>query len=476
MPSDEAKAGPTKQFFVKMLTRDIDLGDAILDLIDNCIDGVIRQTKNNQATTQPYSGFRATIKATPQSFEIADNCGGIPRALAKERAFMLGRPDLERDEDAPTVGMYGIGMKRAIFKMGNSCTVESYPNEDEDAYTVSITPEWLDDDADPNWRLPLTTTDPNGRTEHGTKIHITGLYPSISQAFDNTKSTFLSELTHTISQHYSIIINKGFQITVNAAEIEPKEIVVLVPQNIGKKNEASITPYLYRGDYNNVSIELTAGFYRPLANEKEIDDELEKPRTSEHAGWTVICNDRVVLYGDKTSKTGWGTATVPRYHNQFIAIAGIVHFRSNSSFELPLNTTKRGVDVSSEVYLYILDIMRDAIKRFTDFTNKWKSRENETREEFSKLSPRTLAEITSQLKIEDKRWTQDRKIGPKGTGKKFVPNLPIPKDAAKNRRIAFSRPVDEVRLVAKFLFDEIETPASEVGARCFDEQLRIAQR
>ena len=36
---DRAEASPTKQFFVSMLTRDINLADAILDLVDNCLDG-----------------------------------------------------------------------------------------------------------------------------------------------------------------------------------------------------------------------------------------------------------------------------------------------------------------------------------------------------------------------------------------------------------------------------------------------------
>ena len=38
-----AKTTPSKKFFVSMLTRDIDLADAILDLIDNCLDGAMRQ-------------------------------------------------------------------------------------------------------------------------------------------------------------------------------------------------------------------------------------------------------------------------------------------------------------------------------------------------------------------------------------------------------------------------------------------------
>ncbi|MBS0481598.1 MAG: hypothetical protein JSR96_05480 [Proteobacteria bacterium] len=39
---DTARASPTKAFFVRMLTRDIELQDAILDLLDNCLDGILR--------------------------------------------------------------------------------------------------------------------------------------------------------------------------------------------------------------------------------------------------------------------------------------------------------------------------------------------------------------------------------------------------------------------------------------------------
>ena len=36
-----ADAMPTKDFFVRMITRDISLEDCILDLIDNCLDGAL---------------------------------------------------------------------------------------------------------------------------------------------------------------------------------------------------------------------------------------------------------------------------------------------------------------------------------------------------------------------------------------------------------------------------------------------------
>lgn len=42
-------AFPAKRFFVEMLTRDIELSDSILDLLDNCLDGVLRKTISLQS-------------------------------------------------------------------------------------------------------------------------------------------------------------------------------------------------------------------------------------------------------------------------------------------------------------------------------------------------------------------------------------------------------------------------------------------
>src|SRR5450759_1395744 len=106
-------ARPTKRFFVSMLTRDIELKDAILDLLDNCVDGIHRHITELEGE-KPYETYWAKITASPDSFKIEDNCGGIPLEIALKKAFMLGRPeDHDSHSDLHTVGMYGIGMKRA---------------------------------------------------------------------------------------------------------------------------------------------------------------------------------------------------------------------------------------------------------------------------------------------------------------------------------------------------------------------------
>src|SRR5687767_12638412 len=81
-------ASPVKSFFVLMLTRDISLEDAILDLLDNCVDGILRSKKKKKGS-EPYAGFKAEIEFNRDTFTIQDNCGGIPWDL-HAYAFRMG--------------------------------------------------------------------------------------------------------------------------------------------------------------------------------------------------------------------------------------------------------------------------------------------------------------------------------------------------------------------------------------------------
>src|ERR1700686_3927704 len=83
---------PTKRLFVEMLTRDIELEDAILDLLDNSVDGAMRSHGYDPQADRPYEGFSASLHFSTERFVIADNCGGIPKEL-RDSAFRLGRLD-----------------------------------------------------------------------------------------------------------------------------------------------------------------------------------------------------------------------------------------------------------------------------------------------------------------------------------------------------------------------------------------------
>lgn len=457
---EKVDAHPSKRFFVSMLTRDIELKDAILDLLDNCVDGIERQIHSRESQEKPYSGYWAKITANKDKFEIWDNCGGIPTDIAIKTAFKMGRDDPEKDAGLHTVGMYGIGMKRALFKMGKKSQVVSNPKNEEKSFTVDISPEWLESD---KWELELNHTNDEILTEHGTRITIEQLHDNIALQFDENSSDFQDDLIKTIKQFYALIIDKGFEVSLNNILIEGAPITLLTTL---QSNPSPIDPFIFKAKIDDVDISLAVGFRRRLASESELEEEAKNPRTSDEAGWTVICNDRAVLYCDKSQITGWGRATVPRYHTQFISIGGVVEFHSSKLMNLPLNTTKRGLDTSSKAYLSVFDYMTEGLKIFTDFTNKWKGREEETNSFFDSAVSKKPREIVSAF--EDSKYSSVRKIE---GAKKYTPQLPVPEEKNPLRRIVFTRPSEDITTLAIALFDNSKVKPTDVGQRCFDLKL-----
>lgn len=467
------KVNPAKAFFVHTITRDIDLQDAILDLLDNCIDGVSRFIKENpevEKSAIPYNTFHATITLDKDYFTIVDNCGGIPENLATSYAFRMGRPDIPIDTGINSIGMYGIGMKRALFKMGRDILVKT--QHQKKAFELTINDEWLKSDKD--WDLYLTEIHTFSEDD-GTIIEVRDLYPSISVSFSD-KNSFYNELKKAISTQYSFIILKGFKVLLNGEEIKPKPLGLSWTKDelIGDIEKSEyIAPYIWISNIEGVEIKLAVGFYRELPDEDEILKDEEADRRSELAGWTIVCNNRVILYCDKTKATGWGQAGIPNYHTQFIAISGIVIFNSKDPLQLPLNTTKRGIDQSHELYIDVKKYMNEGIRHFIDYTNKWKGRENDQEIKATETNTIGLSDFENMVsKVPTKSWKTTTRI----SGQSFKPSLPLPPEKNPYRQIRFSRPVKEIDIVGRYLFKDESWKPGEVGEACFELILEKAKK
>jgi hypothetical protein len=459
-------ASPVKSFFVTMLTRDIRLEEAILDLLDNCVDGILRSKKRNGGK-KPYEGFKAEIEFKKDSFMISDNCGGIPWSL-HSYAFRMGRAS-DRPADTPgTVGVYGIGMKRALFKMGRDCLISTQNGEHR--YDVEIKPEWIDDEK--TWEIPVTAAR-RSMNEDGTTIVIGNLYPGIAARFSVDAKEFESELRRTVSTHYAFIIDKGFEVIINNKAVAPRPVSLIFAT--GDRKAERIRPFIFKSRTDDgVDVFLAVGFTRPMPTEEEIATEQEEVRYSSiDAGWTVLCNDRAVLYCDRSELTGWGEAGVPRYHTQFIGISGIVEFRCDDASKLPTTTTKRGIDAASPLYLQIRNKMREGMGIFIDYTNKWKGRVEEAKKHIEGERAIPFDEVKAEAgKLSFHSTTR---TVPKGD--QYKPELPLPKKLEpRKRRISFVKDVEDVECVAEYLFDDRDADPSSVGERCFDLILKEARR
>ncbi len=458
---DVVSLEPTKAFFVNMLTKDIELEDAVLDLLDNCVDGALRSAKNPANPERPYEGYFAELAFSGTEFSIKDNCGGISNGV-RDSAFRLGRPPGDKtDENLATVGTYGIGMKRAVFKMGYDIRVQSHT--DHSGFSVHISRDWMTKEG--TWKIPVddfTSEDPPG-----TMIAVTDLRPEVAAAFDGPAS-FRDSFRSRVSQYYSVLIEKGFEVRIDKKPI-PAMPLSLRSANLEAVAETTgLAPYIYQSDNNGVHVEVMVGFFAPFDSDPDEDPTAGR---AEEAGWTIVCNDRVIVYKDKTILTGWGDGA-PNYHPQFRQISGLVTFTSPEPAKLPITTTKRGINAQNPVFLEVRKRMRDGLKVFTSFTNSLKKIDVKERDDlFRTAAPVEVKILRSNVsKIKPDSWTKERT----GTGRIFYP--PLPKLVESNsKRMVFSRPEDQVRRVAKFLLGEPDTPPSETAAAAFDHVLGLAK-
>lgn len=460
---DSAQATPTKRFFVSMLTRDISLADAILDLLDNCLDGAMRLANGVEVD---YTKHFVKIEMDKDHFLISDNCGGIPREVAKNYAFKMGRDrDDERDTDAATIGMYGVGMKRAIFKMGRNALVIT--RHGDDAFEVPITSQWLEAK---NWD-PLPINEPaeagDKLNEPGTSIYVNQLYEGVSRHFSNV--AFENEVRTAIAEHFTMFIQRGLKVELNGSLVESVPVEVLV-----STNEDRPAPYIYQKTIDGVLVSITVGLNtgKNFSDDEE-DSGFERDRSSATAGWTVLCNDRAVIVGDKGRLTGWGDG-IPLYHPQFSIITGIIEFRSQDADKLPVTTTKRALDTSSNIWLESLVKMKEGMRIWISYTNQWKNHpraDQSSHWEGAKAMPLSKAIETVSARMLTKKSGDTIEFNPQKS--KVLPQPESKKPSS--RKIVFSRPADEIRLISKMLFDDADERPGVVGDKCFEIQLKIAQ-
>ena len=341
------EGNPTKKFFIEMITRDISIEDAIIDLLDNSIDGA------NRLNSEDYSGLSINITINESEFVIEDNCGGFSLDIAKRYAFRFGRPD-----DAPpqkaSIGRFGIGMKRALFKSGKKFEVETQTEQDHFKVVVNVD-EWskqqtrvtdeitheskiIDD-----WNFHYIINNDSRNSYNGTKIYVSDLNDEVKTLFKD--DAFKEELFNKTQRLLNFSLLKGLKIILNGRALEGEKIELLCSDKI--------IPYYDSGVIGNVT-------YRIVAGLGEVGD----PKRS---GWYVFCNNRLVLEADQTSATYWGVGPTPQWHNNHVMFRGLLYLDSEETMDLPLTTTKKGIDVTSEVYRKLAMIMQEAMSSVLNF-------------------------------------------------------------------------------------------------------------
>lgn len=318
-------ASVSKAFFVEMLVRDISLDMAIHDLLDNCIDGALRLRGEGS-----FEGLEVDITWAPDQFKIRDNCGGIDVDIARNYAFRFGRP-----KDAPSVshsvGRFGVGMKRAVFKLGGHFAVQSTSKTHRFVMEVDVS-EW---EAEPEWQFKFRELEDFVESapleDRGTEVRVTGLFESVSERFQD--DIFVSRLQRSIESRHQTHLDRGLVVRLNGRSIVGASVHFYV-----LSGQDQLFPAFNEDSHYGVTVRQYAGV---------------GPRSPADAGWYIFCNGRMILRADQSEVTGWGESNIerlPKYHNDFAWFRGCVFFDSDDPDALPWNTTKDSVDQDSGLY------------------------------------------------------------------------------------------------------------------------------
>ena len=434
----KADASPEKRLFISLLTRDIPLSAAFLDLIDNSINAAVEPYAARLKTAPDYLAVfgddaveptvRISLTINPDRVEISDDAPGISTRTAADHVFKFGRAKDERHA-SDRLSVYGIGLKRAMFKLGNRIKMRSDHADGGFDLDLNVA-KWERDSSQP-WTFAISPREPAPREACGTSIVVTELYDEVKRRIDD--GVFEGQLREIIARTYAYYLAKFVFISLNGKPVDGVSIEV-------GSNHTSET---FASD--GVSCAITAGIGVPQAG-------AFRDRSS---GWFVFCNGRAVVSADKSPLTGWGGAGLPIFQPKHRPFLGTVFFVSEDVEQLPWTTTKSAINEDSALWQlakrHMIGVGRVVVSfldgRYTDEGTEIASKE------LQQVSGSERVSVLSAAVSSAKSFTP--------------PQTP----ASSTTRIQYDARISEVKKIAQYL-KRPSMSGSDVGRHTFQHFLR----
>jgi Histidine kinase-, DNA gyrase B-, and HSP90-like ATPase len=294
-------------------------------------------------------------------FQIKDNCGGISVEDAKNEVFRLGH---HKEASQGQLGVYGIGLKRAIFKIGRLITIESKTKSEGWRMVIDVDVWAANDETD--WELPFDVIPgTNDESQIGTTINIKKFSAEISERLKS--STVIANLKEMIETTYCLFLNRYVTVILNRAEMIPIEIPFGMSEQVNIAQEEFTE--------HGVDVSMFAG----LASRGKNGEWRQ-----EVSGWYIACNGRLVVAADRTQTTGWGDL-LPLFVPKYRGFVGLVFFHSKDPLSLPWKTTKQGINTESLVFQRTRSRMTLLARPIVDFLNNMFPSDSEKERESQRI-------------------------------------------------------------------------------------------
>lgn len=366
------KTGIDPRFLADTLTTDIELTDALFDLIDNSIDAAREQILTGSHETDSrglpsnYSGYEIKLRFSRESILIEDNCTGVGTQALEENTFYTGR----RSNHKYGIGYYGLGLKRALLKAGSHYGMIT----DNGDYQYKSRFDMAAFASDGDVQLLAERSPSTNRLR--TVFVVSSLYEETISQIHNVD--WINSLVKSLEVRYSIFISKGLKIKVVCSLASLTDTYIINPTVPQLRNEL-IAPLRQKFEFGGVSCDFETGIH---ANYLFPGEYGHTPKCNEELtdqyGVYYIFNDRVIVEASREKKHGF----TANWHSEYGGFVCLAHVTGASPKDLPWNTAKTDVKLFSPLFIKIRENVEPLAKEYRSKAKKliniWTNKETKS--------------------------------------------------------------------------------------------------
>jgi anti-sigma regulatory factor (Ser/Thr protein kinase) len=329
-------ATPTKRLYQSIIA-DYDLNKAICELVDNAID--IWKIGGRKSDLR----ISVSLDPTQQTIVVTDDAGGIAE---KDLAFVIAPGQSLNSPTAETIGIFGVGTKRAVVALAQDVKIQT--RKGDDTYLVEFDDAWIREND--SWELLVYKVSeiPQGSTQ----IELLKLRKKITEIT-------IAKLNYHLGATYAIFLkDKRLSILLNDQRVAP-----IVFEDWAYP--PAFEPIVYSGkvatqDGQFVDVLATAGL-----------TQTSNDASSEY-GVYFYCNDRLIVRGLKTIDVGFGIGQSGKL-GESISLARLIIQLHGQARYMPWNSSKSDINTSSEVFLSLHDWLVKVVKDFTSLSRRMRN-------------------------------------------------------------------------------------------------------
>ncbi|MCW2477168.1 MULTISPECIES: ATP-binding protein [unclassified Symbiopectobacterium] len=336
------RTGIDPSFLADTLTTDIELTDALFDLIDNSIDSarnnIIKSTyiKDEYGLPDSYEGYRIRVRFGSKCIIVEDNCIGITSNVLENSAFYTGK----RSNHEYGIGHYGLGLKRALLKAGRSYAMIT--NNGESLYKSNFDINSFSSEHDNQLTARKYTSSGKKRT----LFIVSDLYPNVIAQIGD--SDWMANTINELSTRYSIFIRKGLKLTLTNSQKKSSDTFIIRPSVPNIRTDGLIKVIKDGLHSHNTMCDFRVGIHDNYKFPGELNHEAKSnKKLTKSYGIYYIFNDRVIISASKEDKHGF----ITHWHSEYGGFICLVHVVGKDPKNLPWNTAKTEVKINSPLFL-----------------------------------------------------------------------------------------------------------------------------